>query len=190
MAVATARPSELEKLYENLTTVAEDDVRLITLCPGVFADEIECDLFIASLTTEYEALSYTWSLEGSPGLQASSGQDGDWEDVDEVSGALDELAIAGEETIKVNGAVVNVMPNLRLALRHLRSPSEARTLWVDYLCINQASVPDRNVQVTRMDRIYRSATRVVVWLGLEGPDDHRALGELLGLATNVHLSTL
>lgn len=63
--------------------------------------------------------------------------------------------------------------NLEKALRHLRLPDQARTLWVDALCINQADDCERAQQVSQMDRIYDSATSVCIWLGeaWESSDD-------------------
>ena len=178
-------------LYENLGPVTDKELRLIVLHPGTYNDEIRCDLSIASLSYPYEALSYTWGLERAPNHETPSiKEDEECEDIDDVSDATEELLTADPKTIMVNNTAVNVLPNLSQALRHLRLPSEPRTLWIDYLCINQESVPDRNIQVARMDSIYRSASRVIVWLGLEDPECNQALSELRGLAANVHLSKI
>ncbi|KAF2001710.1 HET-domain-containing protein [Amniculicola lignicola CBS 123094] len=38
-------------------------------------------------------------------------------------------------------------------------------LWIDSICIDQTSIPERNQQVKHMGEIYTKAQRVVVWLG-------------------------
>ena len=192
MAVANDPFDKRSILCDKLATISENEIRLVTLHPGVFVDEIKCNLSVAPLTADYEALSYTWSQK-EPIRDPGDWQDieeQEWEDVDDVSNALEDPSVGDAETIVVNDVPIKVMKNLFLALQHLRMSSKIRTLWIDYLCINQESVLDRNTQVARMDRIYRSASRVVVWLGLESDDCSQALGELLGLAANVHLSTL
>lgn len=60
--------------------------------------------------------------------------------------------------------------NLHAALLHLRYPDRTRTLWIDAICINQANITERGRQVGMMKDIYRSATRVVIWLGDERDD--------------------
>lgn len=68
-------------------------------------------------------------------------------------------------TILVNDACVSVTKSLETALRRLRFPDRPRTLWVDYICINQYDVEERNRQVARMGLIYEIAKTVLVWLG-------------------------
>ena len=41
-------------------------------------------------------------------------------------------------------------------------------LWIDQLCINQASTQEKNHQVALMGRIYRGAVRTLIWLGPDG----------------------
>jgi hypothetical protein len=38
-------------------------------------------------------------------------------------------------------------------------------LWIDFICINQSDVLEKNHQVKRMGEIYSNASRVVAWLG-------------------------
>jgi hypothetical protein len=62
--------------------------------------------------------------------------------------------------------VIEVTPNLALALRYLRRTSSSRTLWIDALCIDQDDKGDeKTTQIQRMDLIYANASPVVVWLG-------------------------
>src|SRR6201999_2476979 len=48
-------------------------------------------------------------------------------------------------------------------------------LWVDYLCINQPNVAEKNHQVALMGQIYREASRVIVWLGPSREADRQSL---------------
>ncbi|KAI1097515.1 heterokaryon incompatibility protein-domain-containing protein [Jackrogersella minutella] len=113
----------------------EREIRLIDLLPG--HGLIRCNLRHVSLSSQndYESLSYCW----------------------------------GSRTKKVkmlvNGAHFYVTRNLHAALHRLRDAKNIRTLWIDAICINQESIPERNVQVPLMRAIYSSCRRVVIWLG-------------------------
>jgi hypothetical protein len=62
-----------------------------------------------------------------------------------------------------------VTGNLYEALSSLRKETEAGFWWIDALCINQADVEERSLQVLRMTSIYRTAFHVVAWIGSETP---------------------
>ncbi|KAH9237580.1 hypothetical protein K456DRAFT_49843 [Colletotrichum gloeosporioides 23] len=57
------------------------------------------------------------------------------------------------------------------ALRRLRLAEETRILWIDAICIDQTHVPEPNHQLTLMTRIFRTASRVVVFLGEKDQED-------------------
>ncbi|KAL5319154.1 hypothetical protein ACEPPN_012203 [Leptodophora sp. 'Broadleaf-Isolate-01'] len=122
-------------LYSPLAS--ENEIRLLCLLSGVGEDPIECTLQHANLehNPNYEALSYVW---GSP---------------------------TSSESIEISGKEYFIRENLSSALQHLRHPQNARLFWIDALCINQEDVSERNDQVHQMGRIYRSAVKVIVWLG-------------------------
>lgn len=82
-------------------------------------------------------------------------------------------------------AKLRMSKNLASAIRHLRLPSSPRTMWIDAICINQASIPERNTQVLRMVDIYRLASRVVVWLGPASPTSGAALTLLTDLGRQI-----
>lgn len=86
-------------------------------------------------------------------------------------------------TILLNGISMPVTPNLYSALVFLLSQQQddsfKTSFWIDALCINQADNDEKAFQVPLMSKIYTSADRVLVWLGLlprpgEGP--HRDCG--------------
>ncbi|KAI1405950.1 heterokaryon incompatibility protein-domain-containing protein [Hypoxylon fuscum] len=60
---------------------------------------------------------------------------------------------------------LGITPNLRDALRRFRLPFSPRRLWVDAVCINQKDEDEKGKQIPFMDRIFRSASSVLVWLG-------------------------
>ncbi|MCJ1257316.1 hypothetical protein MMC24_005141 [Lignoscripta atroalba] len=170
--------------------------------------------------SRYEALSYTWGECLSTGPSGPDwDSEPEWEDVDDSEAGDDleneqipyvedgsENASADEHSsqsktkdasvyrpqvpIYMGESSVPVMPNLSDALRHLRCVDSDRTLWIDYLCINQSSVLDRNAQVRRMDEIYHAASQVIIWLGLPDDDSDKGLHEISLMTTNAHLSEL
>lgn len=90
--------------------------------------------------TAFEALSYVW-------------------------GRTDDNSI-----ILIDDKFVSVTRSLEAALRHLRFRDCSRTLWIDYFCINQRDVEERNLQVAMMGLIYEKARSVLIWLGEATPD--------------------
>lgn len=68
-------------------------------------------------------------------------------------------------------AVRNNLFDLLLRLPVIKS----RSLWVDAICIDQASIHERNHQVSLMEKIYSQAKNVIVWLG----DDDEEITEVI-----------
>ncbi|KAK4579955.1 hypothetical protein LTR86_000157 [Recurvomyces mirabilis] len=62
-------------------------------------------------------------------------------------------------------SAVPVTINLYNALKRLRLPGAGRWLWIDAICVNQRNRLEREKQVLLMGRIFRTAKRVIVWLG-------------------------
>lgn len=198
-------------------SVGRQELRLVLLNPGQYKDPIVCSLIKGELAnSKYEALSYTWEESGYSGpLGAEWENETEWEDVDDLDITVDEEVVshpnvedasecvgtskigrntAGQhriyEHVTINNISVMVKLNLEHALRHLRYMDRERCIWIDYLCINQGSVADRNAQVRRMDEIYSKASHVIIWLGLPSEDSDTALDEVFALTANVHLSQL
>lgn len=131
-----------------LTTISEiyqalakpENFRLLKLLPSYESHSpIKCGLEEVAMNSEqsFEALSYVW------GSQTS------------------------RKFINLNGRDFPVGKNLEAALRHLRLRDTERTLWIDAICIDQSNLHERSEQVAQMDRIYESASRVVIWVGRE-----------------------
>ncbi|KAJ4024578.1 hypothetical protein NW752_003145 [Fusarium irregulare] len=96
---------------------------------------------------KYNALSYTWgpprNLEGTDSSDA---------------------------IILFNGHLFEIQPNLYDALLELRATCSETPIWIDALCINQSDQTERSAQVSVMNQIYGSASRVIVWLGKVTPE--------------------
>ncbi|KAJ9642859.1 hypothetical protein H2199_004380 [Coniosporium tulheliwenetii] len=119
------------------------EIRLLELQPGIGSDPLTCKIFTTSLSkaSEYECLSYTW---------------GD-------SAFYHDIVIEEQR----RRSVLKVTSNLRSALQRLRLQHQSRRLWIDQICINQKSIPERNKQVTLMRYVYWNAQHCVVDLGEE-----------------------
>jgi hypothetical protein len=145
--------SQSKALYEELDPAASQ-IRLVTIKPGEWADDIKCTLQTTSLNGHgpYEALSYVW---GDPKITKG---------------------------ITLNGRPFQVTTNLESALRHLRLRGP-RTMWIDAMCINQLDIKERGSQVRYMRNIYQQGTMTVIWLGDETLKSKSAF-ELIGKSTD------
>jgi hypothetical protein len=68
-------------------------------------------------------------------------------------------------------------------------PGSVRAVWIDYLCINQEDVAEKNRQVPMMREIYQQAIRTMVCLG-DGPDASKANWLLIKLETMAKLHSV
>ena len=89
----------------------------------------------SSVSTKFEALSYFWGNE------------------------------EADRTLSIDNTPLSIKPNLETALRELSKGKVERLLWIDAICINQNDTDERNAQVRMMSSIYRSAARVIIWIG-------------------------
>ncbi|KAF1950432.1 HET-domain-containing protein, partial [Byssothecium circinans] len=151
---------------------APTHIRLFNLLPGGFEDPIEIVLGTFSLRQAheygYEALSYVW------GKQRAKDAGG----VVIYTIVIKNVPGPGCFSQPING-YLEVTENLYVALRHLRRTADARTLWVDAICINQDDIPEKNFQVSIMGEIYSKASRTVVWLGPSDQSSEFVLGNLI-----------
>lgn len=88
---------------------AKRQIRVVTLLPGKWTEELKCELSVVSLENppEYEALSYVWG------------------------------EVLGRIPIRLRDQIFLVTGNLHMALRRLRHAHQSRVLWIDALCIQQ-----------------------------------------------------
>ena len=123
-----------------------NSIRLIILEPGLQSQRISCHFLESSLSSQpYEALSYEWG--------------------DDVPADM----------IFLDNIEIKIRRNLHEALQHLRWEDKHKEIWIDALCINQDDDEEKGRQVQIMDRIYKEAERVVVWLGVGTDGSDRAM---------------
>lgn len=129
-------------------------IRLVTILPGKPSKKLRCTVENYPFTEdgtnnlEYEALSYVWG----------------------------NLTVT--TPISLNDQPFQATTNLENGLRALRFRNRKRLIWIDAICINQTSIPERNQEVRRMAKIYSNAKHVIVWLGRETePGDIAVLGD-------------
>jgi hypothetical protein len=154
-----------QQLYHHQPLPTEKSIRVLALQPSPhLAAPIQCRLEAISLNDppQYWALSYSWDAQ-TPN---------------------DPITILGSESSHDNDSphkVLKVTANCIAAMRRLRHATEARTIWIDSICIDQTSLAERSSQVALMSEIYRVADRVIVWLG-EGDS---ASARSIQLLTNI-----
>lgn len=99
---------------------------------------IRCEMKVFPLhsaDTHYVALSYCWT-EAEP-----------------------------TNTILVNDIPIWIRTNLHAFMSRMHEEQQQSWIFVDALCVNQASVTERNQQVAAMGNVYRNAAKVIAWLG-------------------------
>ena len=119
-------------------------IRMLILEPGESADPFKGRLELIGIDSagSYEALSYVWGTSNQSGSISIRNGDNDWP--------------------------VDLTASLKETLLRLRFPDKERRLWVDQICINQSDLAERSQQVQFMNRIYKRASHILVWLG---PDE-------------------
>lgn len=149
--------SVVAKLYQKFRLAEPgNSIRLLALLPGE-GPTLKATIFCVGLSSSpiYEALSYVWG----------------------------EMEAEASYFIEVEGTNMEITPNLYHALQALRMKENSRVLWVDSLCINQSDTKDKEIQISMMLEIYRSAQHVVVYLG---EPNTRSLALFSFLNRNVH----
>jgi hypothetical protein len=75
-------------------------------------------------------------------------------------------SLSAVDPFNCNGSPLTIYQNLDCALRTLRS-SGYTLVWADQVCINQKALHEKSSQVLLMTDIFRSATKVLIYLGEE-----------------------
>lgn len=151
-------------------------IRLLKIHPGE-ADPIQCSLVVSDLQddTPYDSLSYAWGNPFGKGTEP--------EDLDSDSSFR----------ISVDNKTFDVTVNLFhaiLQLRHRKNGAKLRNdhdladnelIWIDAICIDQTNNTERSAQVTIMGKIFKKASKVIVWLGRadSNPSDTETAIDLL-----------
>jgi len=139
-------------LYSSLDP-AKRQIRLsrMSYSPSGEKDSIGCELAVFSLddAPEYTALSYCWGL-----------QDATCEMV-------------------VNAESYSVRPNLYSYLLLMVHERQETWVYIDAICINQQDLGEKSTQVRLMGDVYRGATEVTVWLGVQSDTLRPTIGVAL-----------
>ena len=143
--------------YEYSTFCDDNSIRILTLFAGSGDDPLcgkLAEINVKYLDTEYyEPLSYVW---GDP---------------------------ARTHSFSCDGKTLGLTQSLNHALRQLRKADSDRKIWVDQICINQNDLVERGKQVRFMNRIYKCANHVLVWLGTDEKEvANMAFGRVRALA--------
>ncbi|KAH6718579.1 heterokaryon incompatibility protein-domain-containing protein [Leptodontidium sp. MPI-SDFR-AT-0119] len=148
-------------MYNPLSAERKEIRVLSTHPPTESPDPISCSLTTVSLLEDpvYDALSYVW---GDPKVTS---------------------------TITVDGYPFEATKNLVAALKEIRKSSHLSLIWIDAICINQASTDEKNQQVPLMQDIYRGAQTTLLWLG-EAGEESRLAFQLLRRWYTVHAEAL
>ncbi|KAF2025423.1 HET-domain-containing protein [Setomelanomma holmii] len=87
--------------------------------------------------------------------------------------------VADPACISMDGASFWVTRNLFDALKCLRQRDEARTFWIDAICINQTDPDEKKSQIALMRRIYRQAEQVIAFVP-QTQEDTESFNTLVG----------
>ncbi|KAK6432619.1 hypothetical protein LTR95_011212 [Oleoguttula sp. CCFEE 5521] len=142
--------------YEPLT--AEDNVRLLRVDRLRPDESLQCSILQVNRRElpagiKYTALSYRWGdLDEKGALQIRS-----------IGATSAEEAPYNRKTLP--------MATLEMLKDMYHNGWIAKTwIWIDYLCLNQADLGEKNVQVKLMGTVYELAEKVIVYAGPERPD--------------------
>ena len=129
-----------------MRSLEEDEIRLLVLDSGRYS-LVYVPLDKAPI---FYALSYAW--------------------VDDT--IFSNLDPSQQTRISIDGREVALGDNLAAALEAWQGHKFRHIpLWVDFLCIDQDNIVERNHQVLRMHSIYKKAAVVTVWIG---PESHES----------------
>ncbi|KAI1119711.1 heterokaryon incompatibility protein-domain-containing protein [Nemania abortiva] len=126
--------------FQHQELVGNDQFRVLELSPAASRDEpLEFRIHHVAFTKHpgYAAISYTWDDQ-----------------------ELSQTALCNNQNFKIS-------QNCDKILRRLRPPFSYSSvfLWIDQICINQASYSDKAINVRQMGAIYQQAKTVLVWTG-------------------------
>jgi Heterokaryon incompatibility protein (HET) len=133
--------------------------RILILAPAKPDDPLKGSLEVVNIHTvgSYEPISYVWKEPGPPNRTYEiSIREGD-----------------DERSLELRGG------SLFAALVRLRLPDRPRRIWADQICINQDDPSERGQQVPLMNDIYKSASHVLVWLGLDASAEAKSAFHLI-----------
>jgi len=139
-------------LYEYRPLPSPDTVRLIQLSPAPsISDPLDFEFVLHDRSTasssgvSYDAVSYVWGSAPRFDHRIHLRSSGRYLD---ITATVDEL-----------------LRSLRQELAPRQQP-----IWIDAICLNQADMEEKGVQVPLMGDIYHQARSVHIWLGGDDPE--------------------
>jgi len=161
-------------MYANLQPI--DEIRLLRLHPGSNDDALTGTIenVLLPICSDYDSETELPGCAGREDVQIRS-----YEAVSYAWGnprVTDTIYLHNDHSEATLSLAI--ASNCAQALRRLRHVDEERLLWIDAICINQADVVERSAQVRMMHRIYKTASRVLVYLGESSFDSDIAISIL------------
>lgn len=139
-------------------TLNKGQIRLLTI------DQTENEPFRLSLGhypynagLDYDALSYAWN----PSTEANG---------------------PPQVQVRCNAAPLKLSSNLCQAIKSLAILNISRPIWIDYICIDQKNIEEKEWQLPLMGHYYSRAKMVWIWLGQAHGNTDLAMEAMAGLA--------
>lgn len=139
-------------------TLTKGQIRLLTI------DQTANEPFRLSLNhhpydarLEYDALSYAWNPS-------------------------DEATRQPQVQVRCNAASFELSSNLYQAIKSLAILNISRPIWIDYICIDQTNIEEKEWQLPLMGQYYSRAKMVWIWLGQAHGHTDSAMEAMAGLA--------
>ncbi|KAK7999040.1 hypothetical protein PG991_014715 [Apiospora marii] len=114
-----------------------DCIRVLDILPGTGDQPIQCSLTEVKLSDkpQFMALSWIW---------------GDW---------------TSPATIHVDDSKILMTRNCAAAISHVRDTRAPKRIWIDYVCVDQNNVYEKDDVASLLERLFRTAEKTIIWLG-------------------------
>jgi hypothetical protein len=159
------------KRYQYQSLPSPTCIRLLELLPTASNGVIRCSLKTTELedAPSFKALSYTWgsSRTSIPPTSTHGGTGPKSLLTTRVNSARQHTIICDDRLVKVNRNLRDALLMLSNAVNMPHMPKTPTYYWIDFLCVNQTNIEERNAQVASMADVFKKADGVVVWLGKE-----------------------
>ncbi|KAF2826797.1 hypothetical protein CC86DRAFT_466604 [Ophiobolus disseminans] len=86
--------------------------------------------------------------------------------------------------LRINRQTMHITESLATALESIQSEEDI-LLWADAICVNQQDPIEKTEQAQLMRDIYKTASRVIIWLGPSTPDTHETMQEMQKLGSSL-----